>query len=208
MRELQAEYPVQSRWSFLKRVLFYWVLYWLGGRIAFSLFFRTCRFLGKNFDKVLNGSVRNFPQTEFFMNLREQPSLPLLRLMTRRITTYCNNDLDRRAARGRLLASLLPMKSCPRSDAAPHSFWIFLLLVPDQSAAVATLWTAGFDSTAGSSLRPVDPPADRPELEPQVARRLLASAISLPLYSAIPEAEIRRMASVLAPVIAPHDQKV
>lgn len=200
IRELQSEYPVQSRWFFLKRVLFYSVLNWLGGRIMFALFFRTCRLFGKDLDKVLNGSIRNFPQAEFFKRLKEQPSLPLLRLMARRITKYRNADLDRRAARGHLLASLLPMGSCPGSEATPHSFWILPLRVPDQSAAVAALQMAGFDSTAGNSLQPVEPPQDRPEFEPLVARRLLVSAIYLPLYAAIPESEIRRMASVLAPV--------
>lgn len=201
IRELQFQYPVQSRGFFLKRVLFYGVLNGLGGRIAFALFFQTCRLLGKNLDQVLNGSIRNFPQAEFFKSLRQQPSLPLLRLLARRITRYRNDDLDRRAARGNLLVGLLPRGSCPGGDATPHSYWVFPLQVPDQSAAIAALQKAGFDSTAGNSLKPVEPPADRPELEPGVARGLLASAIYLPLYSAIPESEIRRMASVLAPVL-------
>ncbi len=199
IRELQSEYPVQSRWFFLKRVLFYSVLHWLGGRIMFAMFFRTCRLLGRDLDQVLNGSIRNFPQAELFQRLREQPSLPLLRLIARRITKYRNDDLDRRAARGHLLASLLPLGSCPGGEATPHSFWIFPLEVPDQSATIAALQMAGFDSTAGNSLQPVEPREDRPELEPAVARRILAPAIYLPLYSAIPESEIRRMASVLAP---------
>ncbi len=201
IRELQSKYPVQSRWFFLKRVLFYSVLNGLGGRTLFALFLRTCRLFGKQLDQVLNGSIRNFPQAEFFNRLREQPSLPLLRLIARRIMNYRNDDLDQRAARGHLLASLLPPGSCPGSEAMPHSFWIFPVQVPDQSVAIAALQTAGFDSTASNSLQPVDPPQDRPELEPLVARRLLAQVIYLPLYSAIPESEIRRMASVLAPVV-------
>ena len=197
VRELQSEYPVQSRWFFLKRVLFYSVLHWLGGQMMFSLFFQACRILGRDLDKVLNGSIRNFPQAEFFKRLREQPSQPLLRLIARRIRTYRNDDLDRRAARGHLLASLLPLGSCPGGEATPHSFWIFPLQVSDQPATVAALQAAGFDSTTGSSLQTIEPPQDRPGLEPRVARRLLAPAIYLPLYPAIPESEIRRMAKVL-----------
>lgn len=202
IRALQSKYPVQSRWFFLKRVLFYSLLHWLGGPIMFALFFRACRLLGKNLDQTLNGSIRNFPQAEFFDRLREQPSLPLLRLMTRRIMNYRHDELDRRAARGHLLVSLLPVGSCPGSEATPHSFWIFPLNVPDQSSTIVALQMAGFDSTTRSSLQPVEPPQDRPELEPLVARKVLAQTIYLPIYSAIPESEIRRMASVLAPVFS------
>jgi len=199
MRSRQAEYPVQSRWFFLKRVLFYCLLKWLGGRIVFGLFVRACRLFGRDFDEVVNGSIRNFPEEDFFMSLREQPSLPLLRLIARRITQYDNRDLDRRSARGHLLASLLPSGNCPGASATPHSYWIFPLQVSDQPATIAALRVAGFDSTADNSLQPVVQPADRPELDPHVARNLLARSIYLPLYPEMPEAEIRRMASVLAP---------
>ena len=148
MRTLQAEHPVQSRGFFFKRVLFYTVLKILGGKLAFALFVRTCRLLGKDFDEVLNGSIRNFPEDEFFASLRQQPSLPLLKLVTRRIRNYRNEDLDRRAAQGALLASLLPPENCPGASTSPHSYWVFPLRVDDPPRIVAALRAAGFDSTS------------------------------------------------------------
>ena len=202
MRELQAEYPVQSRWFFLKRVLFYSVLKFLGGKLAFGLFVRTCRLLGKDFDEVLNGSIRNFPEDQFFASLRLQPSFPLLRLIARRIRRYRNEDLDRRAARGALLASLLPREHCPGAAANPHSYWVFPLRVSDPPRIIAALREAGFDSTADSSMQPVEATDGRTEAAPETARVLLKSAIYLPLYGQIPESEIRRMASILVPLLA------
>lgn len=201
MRAVYADYPVQSRWFFLKRVLFYSMLHWLGGRIVFATFFQICRLLGKDLDRLLNGSIRNFPQAEFFQNLRQQPSLPLLRLLARRITTYRDAELDLRTARGRLLQSLLPAGSCPGANAELHSFWVFPVRVGDSSATIAALQQAGFDATASNSLRPVESPADRPELKPCIARNALLSVIYVPLYAAIPEAEIRRLADVLDPFL-------
>lgn len=205
LRELQAKYPVQSRWSYLRRVLFYALLHVLGGRIVFGLFFQTCRLFGRDPDQALNGSVRNFPQAEFFQSLRTQPSLPLLKLLKRRITRYRTDDLDPRAARGRLLASLLPAGCCPGGNANPHTFWVFPVQVANPSAVIAALREAGFDATASNSLRPIEPPPDRPELQPRVACDLLSSAIYLPVYAAIPESEIRRMAAVCVSFAsAPH----
>ena len=201
MRTLQAEYPVQSRWFFFKRVLFYTVLKILGGKLAFALFVRTCRLLGKDFDEVLNGSIRNFPEDEFFASLRQQPSLPLLKLMIRRIRNYRNEDLDRRAARGALLASLLPPENCPGASASSHSYWVFPLRVDDPPRIVAAFREAGFDSTADSSMQPVEATDGRTEAAPETARGLLKSAIFLPLYVEMPESEIRRMAEVLVPLL-------
>jgi dTDP-4-amino-4,6-dideoxygalactose transaminase len=205
MRELQAAYPVQSRWFFLKRVLFYIVLKFLGGKLAFGLFVRMCRLLGKDFDEVLNGSIRNFPEDEFFASLRQQPSFPLLRLIARRIRRYRNEDLDRRAARGALLASLLPQEHCPGAAANPHSYWVFPLRVPDPPRIVAALREAGFDSTADSSMQPAEATDRRPEAAPETARGLLKSALFLPLYGEMPESEIRQMASVILPLLVTEE---
>lgn len=202
MRKLQSAYPVQSRWFFLKRVLFYILLKFLGLKLAFGLFVRICRLLGKDFDEVLNGSIRNFPEDQFFASLRLQPSFPLFRLIGRRIRKYRNEDLDRRAARGALLASHLPADHCPGSASRPHSYWVFPLRVDDPPRIVAALREAGFDATADSSMQPVEATDGRPEAAPDTARLLLKSAIFLPLYGEMPEAEIRRMASVLTPLLA------
>lgn len=202
MRELQAAYPVQSRWFFLKRILFYIVLKILGGRLAFGLFVRTCRLLGKDFDDVLNGSIRNFPEDQFFASLREQPSLPLLRLIGRRIRRYRDEELDRRAARGALLASLLPAGHCPGASASPHSYWVFPIRVSDPPPVVARLRESGFDATADSSMQPVEATDGRMESDPVIARGILKSALFLPLYGGMPESEIRRMAGILQPMIS------
>lgn len=196
VRALQSNYSVQSRWQFAKRVLRYAALRFLGGRIAFSLFVQLCRMTGRNMDQMLQGSIRNFPPTEFFRHLRLQPSLPLLRLMRRRITRYQDERLELRTARGRLLMSLLPPHRCPGGDAQPHNFWVFPVEVTDAPSTIAALQTAGFDATAQNSLKPVEPSPGRPGAPPLCAQEMSASVLYLPLDVAMPEAEIRRMADV------------
>ncbi|MBM80473.1 MAG: hypothetical protein CMJ78_07760 [Planctomycetaceae bacterium] len=197
MRQLQSEYPLQSRVAFFKRILFYCVLRWLGGRIPFYLFVKSCQFLRKDFDEVLNGSIRNFPEDELFASLREQPCAPLLKLMARRINGYKNSRLDARTAGGDLLLEALPLSSCPGAAAKPNNYWVFPLKVSDPAAAVSTLHAAGFDSTADNSMQPVPAPPSRPETTPNTANELLQGAIYLPLYAEMPLSEVRRMAEIL-----------
>jgi dTDP-4-amino-4,6-dideoxygalactose transaminase len=201
MRQVEAEYPVQSRWFFMQRLLFYCLLTFLGGKIVFGLFVRMCRLLRKDLDALLNGSISNFPGDQFFASLRQQPSLPLLRLLRRRITGYREQDLDLRAARGALLARALPAERCPGAATTPHSFWIFPLQVDEPSTVITNLRNAGFDATSDNSLQPVEAPATRPEVDAMTARGLLERVIFLPLYAAMPESEVQRMTAVLLPLL-------
>jgi hypothetical protein len=150
-----------------------------------------------NLDQVLNGSVRGFSGSDLIRALRLQPSMPLLLLMTRRIMRYRLTELDGRTARGRLLVQLLPEHACLGSAAMPHSFWLFPLHILEKSAGIAALKREGFDASGESSLRVVEPPMTRPHLEPEIAKMMLASTIYLPVYLAMPESEVRRMAEVL-----------
>ena len=201
MQQIQAQYPIQSTWSFMRRLWFYCLLKFLGGKIVFGLFVRICKLLGKDLDVVLNGSISNFPGDQFFASLRQQPSVSLLRLLLRRVTRFREDDLKLRADRGALLARELPAERCPGASANPHSYWIFPLQVDDPIKVIATLRRAGFDATSDNSLQPVEASVDRADVAPLTARGLLDSAIFLPLYSEMPEAEIQRMASVLLPII-------
>ncbi|MHC4935503.1 MAG: DegT/DnrJ/EryC1/StrS family aminotransferase [Planctomycetota bacterium] len=201
LRARQAEYPVQSRAAYLKRVLFFCGLRWLGDRRVFGLFVRVCRLLGRDFDQVLNGSIRNFPAETFFASLRRQPCAPLLHLMARRVRTYRNEALDRRAERGALLARHLPPESHPGRAADPHTCWVFPVRVPDPATTVATLRQHGFDATADGSLKPVEATDHRPDAAPETARALLTSAIYLPLYEQMPQREVERMGRVLEPMV-------
>ena len=201
MRQVEAEYPVQSRWFFMQRLLFYCLLTFLGGKIVFGLFVRMCRLLGRDLDALLNASISNFPGDQFFASLRQQPSLPLLRLLRRRITGFRENDLDLRAARGALLARDLPADRCPGASTTPHSFWIFPLQVDEPSTVITNLRNAGFDATSDNSLQPVEASVGHAGVDPVTARRLLERVIFLPLYAAMPESEVQRMTSVLLPLL-------
>ena len=194
MRQLQGAFPVQSRWRFLKRIGFYSVLRFLGQKRVFGVFVWCCLRLGKDLEKVLNGSVRNFPGGQFIASLRQQPCGPLLRLMARRVRRYPDRLIERRAALGRILTEELSLCRCPGSAAQFHSYWLAMVQVQHPDTTLKELRRHGFDATGSNALRPV---CDAVPESTAVARAMLANTVYLPIYAEMPESEMRRMAACL-----------
>jgi perosamine synthetase len=191
-------YPVQSRWSYLKRFAKYSTLKGLSCRPVCDVIIAVCRSAGLDYNRWISGIVRAFPGPHWLDHLRVQPSAPLAAVMERRFREFDPAWIAARVARARRLARWLTAGAIrPSADAPDHSYWVFPILARDPAALIAALATAGFDATYQGSLRPVDPPQDRPELDPQTARRLLSGMVFLPLCPEMPRHEIERLADVL-----------
>ncbi|HUY34117.1 MAG TPA: DegT/DnrJ/EryC1/StrS family aminotransferase, partial [Pirellulales bacterium] len=150
MRRLQAEYPRQGRWAFLRRLCKYAALKAMSTRPVYGALLRLCRALGVDHDRLVNGAVRGFAGEGFFARIRRQPSAALLALMERRVPRFDRRRLVARAAAGEaLLERLGDVEACPGAANTPHSHWVFPFWVDDPPGAIAALARAGFDATQG-----------------------------------------------------------
>ena len=202
MRQHQASWPIQARSKYLSRILKYSLLKALSSRLLFDLLVRTWRVMGRDHDRLVNGSVRGFAGSGFFERIRQRPPGPLLALLRRRLAGYVVRRLARRTANGQLLVSLLDgAVVCPGREMSPHSHWVFPILAQDPQRVIAALRKAGFDATQGESMCVVPPPPDRPEVIPSTAVDLLAKIVYLPNYPEIPERAVRKMAKVVLRVM-------
>jgi len=191
-------YPLQSRGSYLTRFLKYSFLKGLSCRPLCDLIVGACRGAGVDYDHWINGAVRAFPGPQCIERLRFQPSAPLLATLGQRLETFDPAWIAARAARAGRLARLMPRGAIrPSSDVPDHSYWVFPVLTRAPASVIAELAKAGFDATQGTSLCVIDPPEDRPELDPKTTREVLAGMVFLPLGAEIPQREIQRLAKVL-----------
>jgi dTDP-4-amino-4,6-dideoxygalactose transaminase len=198
LRAKQAQWPVASRRTYLKKVVKYACLKALTGRPQVGLIVRAARRLGIDYDHLMNASTRGFPGPGFFEKIRVRPCAPLAGLLARRLETETHATLDRRTALGRRLTDLLRGRvAAPGADIAQHSYWLYIVNVPDPRAAQARLRAAGFDSTQGESLLVIGPPPDRAAHAPRNAQHLLDHILLLPIYPAMTEAGVEKMAQVL-----------
>ncbi len=198
MRRIQALYPVQSRARYFQRILKYIGLKGLSYRTTFRALVAFLRLAGRDFDRVLNNSIRGFPAEELLPQLRQQACAPLLRMLHRRLRIFDESRQARASQRGQGLAnSLSSVYGCPASTASPHVFWVFPVLTDFPGSVLARLRREGFDATQGQSLVAIEAPFGREGISPPVAKSIVDRLLFLPFYEALPDRELDRMALVL-----------
>ena len=202
MRARLEKQPVQSRWFFLRRIAKYGVLKICSARPIFTALVVYWRWRGLDYDRLINAKVRGYASSDFYRRLRQRPSLPLLRLLTRRIRHFDAEAAAQRTRRGRLLARRLTSRrrgalACPSAAVSPHAFWVFPIAVDDPDRLIAALFEHGFDATQGQSMCVVAAPAGSPSPKPEEAQRMLDRLVYLPFNPTIPTSELLRMAEVI-----------
>jgi dTDP-4-amino-4,6-dideoxygalactose transaminase len=198
LQSLEKLYPVQNRWSYLKRFTKYLFLTGLACRPLIDVILAVSRAADWDYDHWINTVARAFPGPLWLERLRYQPSAPLLALLERRLRTCDTRLIAARAARARRLIRHMPRGAVrPAGEVENHTHWVFPILAEDPARVIAELAEAGYDATQGSSLRVIDPPEDRPELDAQTTRDMLAEMVFLPLSPAMPRREIERLGKVL-----------
>jgi perosamine synthetase len=220
LREALNQLPIQPTGEFRSRTFRYALLKFVSGRIMFRLLTIALKLGGRNLDETLNGAVRNFPADQFFENLRRQPSVALLKLLTRRLRTFDLARQDRRAALGAVLsqrlqehASVTPDRTvpasecvtCPGSAVKRHTWWVFPVVTDasvDQSALIQNLARRGFDATSGSQMATLPVPESHAEHPPLQAQRVVERMIFLPFYPELSDHAVAQLAEAVIESLA------
>jgi perosamine synthetase len=198
MQQISAAYPVQSRHSYLRRILKCATLKAVSSRFIFRAMLECLRAGGINYDRTINGLARGYSGSNMMRHIRKRPSAPLLRMMSRRLSRYDEARAVQRKERGRQMTRwLAPDIGCPTTRTEPHTFWVFPILVENPPLVISALREEGFDATQGQSMEVVFSSEQDHDCEPAFARDLLTHIVYVPFYSAIPDRELLRMAVVI-----------
>ena len=193
VRQRQATYPRQSRSSYVKRVMTMVAIKTVAIRAVFNAFVGICRMRGVDHDRTLGTALRAFGKGDLFARLRQQPSVPLLRMLHRRLRQSAVKSVAERVAIVELVTSEFPELDHPGADASHHSHWLFPMLTSQPVELMHELWARGFDATCGASnLVSVKAPEGR--AVPVQAERLMDEVLYLPLYPSSSAEEMRAMA--------------
>ena len=194
LQDRQNSYPVESRWTFLKRVGLYSLLKCLGNRRQFGLFVRLCDLIGLDYEKILGNAVRSFRGEQFFERIRKRPSAPLCRLLERRLQHFDKQRQTRRSELGRLLAEQLTgVVQIPARCTMAHAYWVFPILVEaNRDEFVKALRRNGFDAHSSGQLRLVESQTFLLNAED-----VTDSIVYLPLEPEMQNSDIERMTEVI-----------
>jgi perosamine synthetase len=203
MRRLQARYPRQRRVPFLRRIMLVASLKFLARPRRFAIFVALCRLRKQDHDRLLYRAMRGFAGHNVLARLRQQPSVPLLHLLARRITRADPARVAARACAARRLLAHVPAAGRIGGCAEQHSHWMIPIISRAPDTLVGVLRTHGFDATrSASSLVCVAVAPSRPDLDPQRARRWLAQIVYLPTYRPLSGLMLERLSRIVHDVEA------
>lgn len=198
MRTLQSSYPVQSQKSYLKRVLKFGAFTIITSPTLFGWVAKLFRMKGEDYEDAISDKVREVASLGSAKKIRQQPSTALCAMMHRRLRAWKKEHLSGRIQAGEsLLALLKNAVVCPGIKNSLHTFWVFPILAEKPDEMIAALRKEGFDGAILSRSEAVSAPDDRPELDPKVAKMVLAQMIILPCYEGMPPDELAREAQTV-----------
>lgn len=198
MKALQAGYPVQGRWRFLKRVVRFAAIRLAMEPIPYTLLCSALRLLGKSHDDVLNQAIRGFTGPAFFSNIRHQPPYPMLALLRRRLRSD-GARVTRRKAAAEAFEKMAPGLPRPGRLASHHSHWTFPIWSDAPDDLVRHLARCGFDSTRGAwSVYAVPAPVSKADLRPIQAFEGMRRLVYAPVYPEVARKDLERLADAIA----------
>ncbi len=197
MRIIQQRWPLQGRRAYGAVVLKFFAFGLVTRPVVYGLFAWLCRAFGRDFDRLVNSSVRAFRPGRLLNQLEVQPSAPLLATLAYRLRTFDDARLRRRTASGEWLAANLPDHlHVPGGQTVGCTHWLFPVVTPQPDQLISACRQAGFDAARGaSSVSAVAAPAGRPESEPTEAQRMMGSLVFLPAYPELPKGSPARLVS-------------
>ena len=155
--DAHGQWPMNSRWSFAKRVVKYASVRLISTRLVAGSIARVTRWMGSNHDNLATKMARGFPGSRFFDKIRQQPSTPLLGLLAKKLQTFDPSFVGQRTRRGLQVTERLGVHvDVLGSHMISPTFWVYPILVENRCALVEKLWQLGFDATTRSSLVPVN----------------------------------------------------
>jgi perosamine synthetase len=200
MRTTQGGWRRQARRAYAANVLKFFAFCLVTRPLAYGLLARSHRALGRDFDRLVNSSVRAFRPGQLLPQLEVQPSAPLMATLAYRLRTFDGARLSRRAQAGEWLSGHASDHiEIPGRRMERRTHWLFPVVSSQPDQLIRACRRAGFDAARGaSSVTVVAAPAERPESEPDAARRMMRSLVFLPAYPELPRLSLARLVATIA----------
>lgn len=190
MREVQADYPLQRKSDYYRRLLKYALLKIASWRLCYFSVMLAAQLARADVDGMVGSLARNLPGTDLRRAIRKRPCAAMQRLIHYQLTHYAPARWTRRLDWGRRLRDALESQlELPGAQAGQHGYWLFPLLVDGPDQLVVYLRQRGFDATRYHSLALVQ---SEPSLVPE-ATRMMQRLVLIPCYPEMSERAITQL---------------
>ena len=191
-------YPRRGRAGFIWRVMKYGFLKAISSPWHYGTFVRLCRLFRLNFDEIIIASVRNFKCDELLLHIRQQPPVPQLALLRRRLKQSRNGHLDGRIAAGDFARQQLrEFVDIHGVNSPTHTYWLFPVRCHRKEQLVADLHAQDFDATSTSTqLQAITSDHEHVGSASECVD-YIDQTVYLPIYARLPQRELKRLVEVI-----------
>lgn len=215
--QIHEQLPLQTRFSYFCRLLKYFGVKTISLRPIAAVVCRAFSAVGADHDQFAAKLAKGFAGRSYFKRIRRRPSVPLLKLLYRKLLRFQRSQIDRRQRLGEYLAWQICSRHLRQDDSVGfdhqttdvsdrplvvgaqmlrQTFWVFAILVEHPEKLVARLWKAGFDATQQASLRAIDL-GKRGRNPFSTCAMIQDHIVYLPMDFAMPASEVDRMIDVI-----------
>ncbi|XP_022098146.1 uncharacterized protein LOC110983304 [Acanthaster planci] len=200
MEGLYHRYPVQSRATYIKKILQVVVgMVALNTPTLMRLLLPILRAAGVDHKEAVVSILRGFP-TDFVNGIRQQPSTALLKMMLKRFQGFNEADCQEGTEKCDFVSVRLPQSAQHVGmDVETRSYWLFPILVHEPDKVLKELNRRGVDAYRGATQlicfdsqlagpAATDPlqPGQAISIPPDEARYLMDHVIYLPVHKRVP----------------------
>lgn len=203
MRRTQATWQPQRRRVYLAVVLKFLAFRVVTLPLGYGLLARGHKAFRRDFDRLVNSSVRAFRAGDLLPQLEVKASAPLAAMLAYRLRTFDGARLRRRAEAGRSLAARITSQFAndlvlPGHRMDPHSHWLFPVVSSHPDELIQACRRAGIDAARGaSSVSVVASPPGRPESGAKAAARMMSGLVFLPAYPELSRRSLARLVTAI-----------
>lgn len=154
MRAKVEQYPIQSQWTYFKKLSCYSILMAVGFNNSFLnwVLVNSFQFLGFPYKEYFISLLRAFPGGVTVNQLQQQPSAMLLRFMLYRLRRIHDKDFRCIKLKGDFVSRNLPGNVfVPGMKADRRSYWLFPLVVDNPDEVVRELEREGVEAYRGAT---------------------------------------------------------
>lgn len=201
LNRAHLKWDTQTRLTYLRRLIKYSGVKLMSTRAICRMIAWALRRVGKDHDQLAVKLSRGFSGGDFFKKIRQQPSMPLLKVLERKFKHFDDGGIVRRTQRGfnldRRLRSSVDILG---SDMDRPTYWVFPVLVENPDEFVRHLWKHGFDATTSCSLENVGRRSEASKPTPENLENvefILEHLVFLPFDLKMPNKELKRLADTI-----------
>lgn len=189
-----AQYDQQDSLGYFKRLCKVALVKVLTNKTIYTLFYNVVMAMGKDFEEVLDGFTKGFPDDDVFKQIRYQPSTPNQRLLRNKLANFNQHSITERILLANDILPNIPDDYKIGLKNKKHTYWVMPVETHNPDGLISYLRKNGFDASqkASSLIR-----LSQPGVVPKPEELTLDNLVYLPVYPAMSKKDRNRLTQLL-----------